>query len=180
MNRTAANIALVLAGGLVYIGLAMYAGRIVLNDGLGPDGPVYAAMVTAHDVQGGSAANRVWPALPIAAAVSYTVTGNLGNSFALVDLVSYLLLAFAACVILDAQSAPPAIKVSTVLTLGVLGVPTAITAYNPFQPYLSGVALAALAVAACESAGWLVITIGQGAAPLASPGGIIPPAYRPG
>jgi hypothetical protein len=177
MNRTLVWVLLVLGGGLVYLALGSYSGRISLNDGLGPDGPIYAAMVTAHDVQGGTVSNRIWPAFPLAAAAAYAVTGDVTRSFAIVDVVAFLLLAFAACVILDAHTVPLMLQVSAVLTLSVLGVPTAMTAFSPAQPYLLGVALAALGVAACEAGGWLLVAAAQVAATLASPVGIIAPLY---
>src|SRR2546425_4545936 len=104
MTRTVVNLLLVLAAGLVYVTLELHSGHTSLNGGLGSDGPVYAAMVTDHDVQGGTVSNRIWPAFPLAAALPYAVTGRIVSSFALVDLVACLLLVLAACLILDAQS----------------------------------------------------------------------------
>lgn len=177
MKRTVANVLLVVIAGLVYVALRFYSGTTSLNEGLGTEGPIYAAMVTTHDVQGGTVANRLWPAFPLATAVVYAMTGNLASSFLVVDFVGLLLLVVASCLILDAQSAPSSIKVCAVVTLSLLGLPTATTAYSPAQPYLLGIALATLGVAACEIGGWLFIAATQIAATLASPVGIIAPLY---
>jgi hypothetical protein len=134
-------------------------------------------MVTAHDVQGGTVSNRLWPAFPLATAVVYATTGRIASSFQVVDFVGLLLFVVASCLILDAQSAPSSIKVCAAMTLSLLGLPTATAAYSPAQPYLLGVSLATLGVAACEIGGWLFIAATQIAATLASPVGIIAPLY---
>jgi hypothetical protein len=188
VNRRLTNVLLVMAVALIYVALGAYSGRTSVNGGLGTEGPIYAAMITAHDVQGGTVGNRVWPAFPLAAALAYAVTGSVETSFVIVGFVAVLVLAYAACRILDAAGAPPAIKVCAVLTLGVLGLPTAITAFAPAQPYLLGVAMTTLAVAAIESpstrvagsgqAGrWLSMAATQVGATLASPVGIMAPLY---
>jgi hypothetical protein len=177
VKRTVANVLLVVIAGLVYVALRFYSGTTSLNEGLGTEGPIYAAMVTTHDVQGGTVGNRLWPAFPLATAVMYAMTGSLASSFLVVDFVGLLLLVVASCLILDAQSTPSSIKVCAVMTLSLLGLPTATTAYSPAQPYLLGVGLATLGVAACEIGGWLFIAATQIAATLASPVGIIAPLY---
>jgi len=199
VNRRLTNVLLVMAVALLYLALGAYSGRTSVNGGLGPEGPIYAAMITAHDVQGGTVGNRVWPAFPLAAALAYAVTGSVETSFVIVGFVAVLLLAYAACRILDAAAAPPAIKICAVLTLGVLGLPTATAAFAPAQPYLLGVAMTTLAVAAIESTstrvarsgqapstrvarsgqgvGWFLIAATQVGATLASPVGIMAPLY---
>ena len=177
MNRTVPNVLLVVIAGLVFVALRLYSGTTSLNDGLGTEGPIYAAMVTTHDVQGGAVGNRLWPAFPLATAVVYATTGRIVSSFVVVDFVALLLLVVASCLILDAQSAPWSIKVCAVMTLSLLGLPTTTAAYSPAQPYLLGVSLATLGVAACETGGWLFIVATQIAATLASPVGIIAPLY---
>ena len=188
MNRLAANAALVIAAGLIYIALSAFWGHTSLNEGLGQEGPVYAAMITVHDVQGGTVTNRVWPAFPLAAAVPYTVTRDVVTSFEVVDFAGLLVLALAACLLLDAHLAPLPIKACAVLTLAVAGLPTAITAFAPAQPYLLGVAMTTLAIAACETpstafvrwgqAGrWIVTAAAHAAATLAAPMGIMAPLY---
>lgn len=177
MNRTVANVLLVVIAGLIYVALRLYSGTTSLNEGLGTEGPIYSAMVTTHDVQGGTVGNRLWPAFPLATAVVYAVTGRIASSFPVVDFVGFLFLIVASCTILDAQSAPSTIKVSAVMTLSLLGLPTATAAYSPAQPYLLGVALVTLGVAACEIGGWPFIAVTQVAATLASPVGIIAPLY---
>jgi len=188
VNRRLTNALLVTAVALLYLALGAYSGRTSVNGGLGPEGPIYAAMITAHDVGAGTVGNRVWPAFPLAAALAYAVTGSVESSFVIVGFVAVLVLAYAACRILDAAGAPPAIKICAVLTLGVLGLPTAITAFMPAQPYLLGVAMTTLAVAAIESpstpvagsgqwGGWLLMAATQVGATLASPVGIMAPLY---
>ena len=188
MNRRLTNVLLVMAVALLYVALGAYSGRTPVNGGLGPEGPIYAAMITAHDVGGGTVGNRVWPAFPLAAALAYAVTGSVETSFAIVGFVAVLVLAYAACRILDAAGTPPAVKVCAVLTLGVLGLPTAITAFTPAQPYLLGVAMTTLAVAVIESPStrvarsgqggrWLLMAATQVGATLASPVGIMAPLY---
>ena len=177
MKRKVANVLLVVIAGLVYLALRFYSGTTSLNEGLGTEGPIYAAMVTTYDVQGGTVGNRLWPAFPLATAVVYAMTGSLASGFLVVDFVGLLLLVVAACLVLDAQSAPLSVKVCAVMTLSLLGLPTATTAYSPAQPHLLGVALATLGVAGCEIGGWLFIAATQIAATLASPVGIIAPLY---
>jgi len=177
VNRTAANVLLVVIAGLIYVALRFYSGTTSLNEGLGTEGPIYAAMVTTHDVQGGTVSNRLWPAFPLATAVVYAMTGRIASSFQVVDFVGLLLFVVASCLILDAQSAPSSIKVCAVMTLSLLGLPTTTAAFSPAQPYLLGVSLATLGVAACEIGGWPFIAATQIAATLASPVGIIAPLY---
>ncbi len=185
MKRPMTNALLVAAAGLLYIALGVYSGRTSINGGLGAEGPIYAAMITVHDLQGGTVSNRVWPAFPLAAAVPYAVTGNVAGAFALVDVAAMLVFAFAACLLLDAHAAPACIKTCVVLTLAVLGLPAAVTAFTPAQPYLLGVAMTTLAVAACEytstrpaqASSSLILAVLHAGATLASPVGIMAPLY---
>jgi hypothetical protein len=177
MTRPAVNVLIVIIAGLVYLTLGFLSGRTAVNAGLGQEGPIYAAMVTDHDMRLASAINRLAPAFPLAAAIPYAATGKIVESLTLVNIVALVLLLLAACLILDAQSAPQMVKVCTVLTLTVLGLPTVTTAFNPGQPDLLGVALVALAVAACEARGGLLVAATQVGATLASPVGIIAPLY---
>jgi len=177
MSRLTVNVLVVLVAGLVYASLGFLSSRTSVNGGLGWDGPVYAAMVTDHDTQRGSAINKLVPAFPLAAAIPYAVTGNILASFTVVNIVAFVLLVLAAFVILDAQSAPLVVKLCAALTLAVLGLPTITAAFNPGQPDLLGVALVALAVASCETTGGLLVGATQVAATLASPVGIIAPLY---
>ncbi len=177
MNRTVVNIMLVIAAGAIYISLGLYSGRTAINNGLGADGQVYAAMVTSHQVQGGTVNNRVWPAFPLTAAVVYAATGQIVTSFAVINIIGLLILALAACMILDAHAAPTPIKACAILTLGIIGLPTVITAYGPAQPYLFGLALVTLGIAACEVGGALLIVVATVAATLGAPVGLIAPLY---
>ena len=188
MNRRLANAVLVIAAGLIYVALGALSGRTTLNAGLGQEGPVYAAMLTVHDVQGGTVSNRVWPAFPLAAVIPYAVTRNAIASFEVVDLAGLLVLAFAACLLLDAHLAPLPVKACAVLTLAVAGLPTAISAFAPAQPFLLGVAMTTLAVAACEAPStsfvrwgdtgrWIVTAAAHAGATLAAPVGIMAPLY---
>jgi len=177
VSRTTTNVVLAAAAVIAFLVYGAYAGRTSINDGLGPDGPAYAAMVTSHDVQGRSVGDRVWPAFPLATAAVYAVTGSIATSFAAVNVVALIVLVIAACLILDAASSPPAVKVCTIATLSLLGHPTLTAAYNPGEPYLLGVALATLGVATIETGGPLVIAIGQVAAALGSPVGLMAPLY---
>src|SRR5690349_1058611 len=177
MNRMMVNVLLVVGAAVIWSALSFYSGRIALNDGLGTEGPFYAAMVTAHDVGAGSISNRIWPAFPLATAVVYAVTGNIVSSFAVVNFIALLILVAAACLLLDALGAPLSVKICTALTLSLLGLPTATTAYSPAQPYLLGVALMTLAVAACELGNWPFVAITHAAATLATPAGIAAPLY---
>src|SRR5262245_3092916 len=177
MNRTIENAILALAAGVFYIALVSYSGHITVNDGLGPDGAPYAAMVTLHDVGAGTAGNRVWPAFPIAGVIAYAVTGNAVSSFTLVNGVALVLLVFAACLILDAPRASMPIKASAALSLSIAGIPAAISAFNPVQPYLLGVAMLTLAVAVCELTIWPLTAVAQVGAVLASPVGLAAPLY---
>ena len=88
MNRRLTNVLLVMAVALIYVALGAYSGRTSVNGGLGPEGPIYAAMITAHDVQGGTVGNRVWPAFPLVVTVAYAITGSVETSFAIVGFVA--------------------------------------------------------------------------------------------
>ena len=110
---------------------------------------IYAAMVTNHNLQSGSAINKLTPAFPIAAAVACAASRNIVRSFELVSImVAFAVLVLAVCVIVDAQSAPPIVKPCAALTVTLLGLPSLTTAFDPGQPYLLAVALISLAVAA--------------------------------
>ena len=137
MNRRLTNVLLVMAVALIYVGLGAYSGRTSVNGGLGPEGPIYAAMITAHDVAGWNGGQprrglpsrwqRRWrtpspdPSRPassswVCSPFSCWRTRRAG--------------------FLDAAGRLPCHQgVCAVLTLGVLGLPTAITAFAPAQPY---------------------------------------------
>jgi hypothetical protein len=177
MSKPAVNTLILLGACVVYIGLGSMSGRTSINGGLGQDGPIYAEMVTNHNLQSGSAINKLTPAFPIAAAVAYAANRNIVRSFELVSMVAFAALVLAVCVIVDAQSAPPIVKPCAALTVTLLGLPSLTTAFDPGQPYLLAVALISLAVAACEWRNGLVTGIFQVGATLASPVGIVAPLY---
>jgi hypothetical protein len=80
--------------------------------------------------------------------------------------------------ILDAYAASLSVKACAALTLAVLGLPVSTTAFASGQPYLLGVALLALAVAACEAdTGPAILAVTHLAAVVASPVGIAGPLY---
>ena len=168
---------LVLAASVVYVVLASLGGRTSINGGLGPDGTVYETMAVNHDLRAGSAVDKLAPAFPLAAAVVYSVTGNVGASFLLVNVIAFAVLVWATCWILDLQSAPVSVKVAIVITLVLLGIPTRTSAFAPGQPHLLGVAALSLAVAAarwCSCARTSMLQVG---AVVASPIGIAAPLY---
>src|SRR4026209_1881706 len=142
---------LVLAASVVYVVLASLGGRTSINTGLGPDGTVYETMAVNHDLRAGSAVDKLAPAFPLAAAVVYSVTGNVGASFLLVNVIAFAVLVWATCWILDLQSAPVSVKVAIVIMLVLLGIPTRTSAFAPGQPHLLGVAALSLAVAAARA-----------------------------
>lgn len=177
MTRTAVNISVVIAACIIYIGLAAVSGRTSINGGLGPEGPIYAAMAIDHNLQSGSALNKLAPAFPLAVAMAYALTGNVASSFMIANIIAFAVLVLAACWIFDLTSAPARIKIIAALTLCVLGLPSLTSAFDPGQSYLLGVALVSLAVAASEwSSGALTGILHIGAA-LASPAGILAPLY---
>ena len=55
------NAILVLAATVLYVLLTLLAGRASIAGGLGPDGSVYEAMVANHDLQAGSAVDKLTP-----------------------------------------------------------------------------------------------------------------------
>ena len=177
MSKTAVNTLIVLGACVVYIGLGSMSGRTSINGGLGQDGPIYAEMVTNHNLRSGSAINKLTPAFPIAAAVAYAPNRNIVRSFELVNMIAFAVLVLAVCVIVDAQSAPPIVKPCAALTVTLLGLPGLTTAFDPGQPYLLAVALMSLAVGACEWRNGLLTGIFQVGATLASPVGIVAPLY---
>jgi hypothetical protein len=83
-----------------------FGGRTSINGGLGPDGTVYEAMAVNHDLRAGSAVDKLAPAFPLAAAIAYSVTGNVVLSFLLVNVIAFAVLVWATCWILDLHAAP--------------------------------------------------------------------------
>jgi hypothetical protein len=177
MNRHTVNALIVVFAVLIHAALGFLSGSTSVNDGLGWEGPIFAAMITDHDVQRGSAVHRLTPALPLAAAIPFAGTGNLVGSFQAVNIVAFVLLVLATCLILDAHATPLLFKLCAALTVTVLGVPTAATAFNPGQPDLLAVALVLLAVASSEAGGRLQVAVTHVLAALATPIGIIAPLY---
>ena len=171
------NTILVLAATIVYVLLTALAGRTSINGGLGPDGSVYEAMAVNHDLQAGSAVDKLTPAFPLAAAIAYAVTGNAVLSFLMVNVVAFAVLVWAACWILDMQAVPLSLKLSVTLTLVLLGIPTRISAFAPAQPHLLGVAALSMAVAAARCGPGFLTGFLQIAAVVASPIGIASPLY---
>ena len=171
------NTILVLAATIVYVLLTALAGRTSINGGLGPDGFVYEAMAVNHDLQAGSAVDKLTPAFPLAAAIAYAVTGNAVLSFLMVNVVAFAVLVWAACWILDMQAVPLSLKLSVTLTLVLLGIPTRISAFAPAQPHLLGVAALSMAVAAARCGPGFLTGFLQIAAVVASPIGIASPLY---
>src|SRR5438132_529704 len=94
MSRPALNGLIVVVACLAYVVLGLMSGRTSLNGGLGQDGPIYAAMVTNHDLRGASAINKLTPAFPLAAAVVYVATGNVVCSFVVVNIIAFALMVF--------------------------------------------------------------------------------------
>jgi len=171
------NAILVLAATVLYVLLTLLAGRASIAGGLGPDGSVYEAMVANHDLQAGSAVDKLTPAFPLAAAIAYPITGNAVLSFALVNVVAFGALVWAACWILDLQAVPLSVKVAVTITLVMLGIPTRVSAFAPGQPHLLGIAALSLAVAAAIWSTGFLTSILHVAAVLASPIGIAAPLY---
>ena len=59
MNRSSVNALIVLVAVVIHVALGAWSGTTSVNDGLGAEGPIYAAMVTDHDVQRGTAVQRL-------------------------------------------------------------------------------------------------------------------------
>ena len=171
------NTILILAACIVYVLVTFVAGRASINGGLGPDGSVYEAMAVNHDLQAGSAVDKLAPAFPLAAAIAYSITRNVTLSFLVVNLVAFGVLVWATCWMLDMQAAALSIKVAVTITLVLLGIPTRISAFAPGQPHLLGIAALSLAVAAARCGSGVLTSILQVAAVLASPIGITAPLY---
>jgi hypothetical protein len=171
-NRFIVGVAL-----LAHVALGLLSGRTSVNDGLGWEGPIYAAMVTDRDVQAGSAAHRLTPAFPLSAAIPFAVTGRIAASFSIVNVVAFALLVFAACLILDSYAAPLIVKLCTAFTLTVSGMFSVGAAFNPGLPDLLAVALIVLAVASTDAKNGFRVAALQIAATTASPVGIIAPLY---
>src|SRR5215510_1357046 len=166
------NTILVLAATIVYVLLTLLGGRTSINAGLGPEGSVYEAMAVNHDLQAGSAVDKLAPAFPLAGAIAYAVIGNVVLSFVVVNIVAFGVLVWAACWILDLQAVPVSVKLAVTITLVLLGVPTRISAFAPGQPHLLGIAALSLAVAAATWRSGVLTSILQVAAVSASPVGI--------
>lgn len=173
----ATHVVLVLACSVLYLVLVLFGGRSSMNEGLGPDGPVYSAMVISHDMRAGSAPDKLSPAFPLAAAIAYAIAGNARISFLVVNVIAFGVLVWAMCWTLSRQQAPVSLHVAAALTLVLLGIPTRTTAFAPGQPYLLAVAAISLAVAAADrSVGWVAAVL-QIAGVAASPAGIIAPLF---
>jgi len=91
------NILLVLGASAIYVIVVLAGGRTSINGGLGPDGSVLQAMAINHDLQAGSAVDKLTPAFPLAVAVAYSITGNAVLSFLLVNVIAFGVLAWAMC-----------------------------------------------------------------------------------
>ena len=168
---------LVLAATVAYILLTLLGGRASIAGGLGPEGSVYEAMAVSHDLQAGSAVDKLAPAFPLAAAIAYLVTGHVFLSFVLVNALGFAVLVWAACWILDMHAAPLHVKLTVTLTLVLLGIPTRISAFAPGQPHLLGVAAFSMAVAAARCGSGVLTAVLQVAAVMASPIAIAAPLY---
>ena len=171
------NAILVVAALSTYVLLTLVTGRTSINGGLGPEGAVYEGMAVNHDLQAGSAVDKLAPAFPLGAAIAYAVTANVVVSFLLVNVMAFGLLAWATCWILDLQAAPVSVKVATVITLVLLGIPTRTSAFAPGQPHLLGIAALSLAVASAMWGSGALTSILQVAAVVASPFGIAAPLF---
>jgi hypothetical protein len=171
------NTVLVLAACIIYVLLAWLGGRSSINGGLGPDGAVYEAVAVNHELQAGSAVDKLAPAFPLAAAIAYAITGNVVLSFLLVNIIAFGFLVWAACWILDLQAAPVSVKVATIITLVLLGIPTRTSTFAPGQPHLLGIAALSLAVAAATWSSGALTSILQVGAVAASAIGIAAPLY---
>src|SRR5262245_15275569 len=171
------NTVLILSGCVLYVLLVLVGGRTSINGGLGPDGSVYAAMAVDHDLRVGSAVDKLMPAFPLAAAIAYSITGNVVLSFVLVNVVAFGVLVWATCWILDRRAVAVSVKVAATITLVLLGIPTRTTAFAPGQPQLLAIAAISLAIAAAERSAGLLAAMLDTAAVLASPVGIIAPLY---
>jgi hypothetical protein len=177
VNETGKNLVLILVAVVLFLGLAAISGRTSINGGLGKEGALYQAMAVDHNLQAAPAVKKLAPAFPLATAIAYATTHDVVSSFFLVNVLAFVVLAFAACWTLDLAGAPPTVKIATVATLPLLGHPSLTSAFDPGQPYLLGVALLALAVAAAEWSSGLLTGILQAGATLASPVGIVAPLY---
>ena len=177
MSKTAGNVVLTIVATLLFVGLSAISGRTAINGGLGQEGAVYQAMAVDHNLQAAPAVKKLAPAFPLATAVAYAATMNVIASFFLVNVLAFMVLAFAACWTLDLAGAPLLLKGATAATLPLLGHPSLTSAFDPGQPSLLGVALLALAVAAAEWRSGVLTAILQVGATLASPIGIVAPIY---
>jgi hypothetical protein len=157
--------------------VVLVGGRTSINGGLGPDGSVYSAMAVNHNLQAGSAVDKLTPAFPVSAAIAYAITGRVVLSFLLVNVIAFGMLTCAMCWILDRQQAPVGLKIAVPITLVLLGIPTRATAFAPGQPHLLGIAAVSLAVAAAEQNVGRLTAFLQAVAVAASPVGIIGPLY---
>lgn len=176
-SQRTTNRVIVLAACLAFTVLTLVGGRTSINEGLGPNGGVYAAMVARHDLQSASAIDKLAPAFPLASAIPYAATGNVSGAFLFVNVLAFAILVLASCLILDQAAARLVVKLCTGLTLVLLGLPTRTSAYDPGQPYLLGVALISLAVASCEWRSPLATGAMHAAATFASPVGLAAPLY---
>src|SRR4029079_4716453 len=129
MNRHTTNALIVCVALLAHLGLSFRSGSTSVENGLGPDGSIYAARVVEGNAQRGTAVHRLTPAFTRAASVAYAVTGNIKSSFELVNLAAFSVLCWAACIILDAYAVPLSVKACAALTLAVLGLPVSTTAF---------------------------------------------------
>lgn len=176
MNRIATNALIACACAVLFAALTWMSGLTTLNNGLGTDGPVLEAMAIHHDRGAGSAIDKLTPAFPATVAIAYAITGQVLASFIVANVLSILMLATGACLLLDTSRAPPLLKACVAATL-VIGMPARAVAFMPAQPALFAVALTTLAVYACERWPLALAAILHVGAAIASPAGIIAPVY---
>ena len=171
------NAILILVASAIYVVFVLVGGRTSINGGLGPDGSVFSAMAINHDVQAGSAVDKLTPAFPLAVAVAYSITGNAVASFLLVNVIAFGVLTWAMCWLLDGRPASLSLKVAGAITLVLLGIPSRTTSFAPGQPHLLAIAAILLAVAAAERSANAFTALLSAAAVATSPVGIIAPLY---
>ena len=106
MSKTAGNVVLTIVATFLFVALSAISGRTAINGGLGQEGAVYQAMAVDHNLQAAPAVKKLAPAFPLATAVAYAATMNVIVSFFLVNVLAFMVLAFAACWTLDLAGAP--------------------------------------------------------------------------
>jgi hypothetical protein len=166
------NVAIVAAASLVWL-IAVVATSGSWSLGVYGDG--FDAMVRGFTLKGGNKLTRLSPLMPTLAWLPYLVTGSVGRSFAIVNLLAFAALASAVCLLFDAHRGGWRSKTATVFVMAIVfarGIATDLA-----SPELLATAALMVAVALAGAQWPLAESLAGVAAVMAMPVGLVAPVY---